>query len=72
MEMHLVPLLLGGFLHLITRTPSSAWALWFYIQARDMVSQEEELRDVRESFVVSKYSDPLSSMKKQKQCKVKG
>ena len=37
-----------------------------------MVSQEEELRDVRESFVVSKYSDPLSSMKKQKQCKVKG
>lgn len=72
MEMHLVPQLLGGVLHLSTRTPSSAWVFSFYTQARDMVSQEEELRDVRESFVVSKYSDPLSSMKKQEQCKMKG
>ena len=62
MEMHLVPLLLGGFLHLSTRTPSSAWVLSFYTQARDTVSWEEELRDVRESFVVTKYSDLLSSM----------
>lgn len=60
--MHLVPLLLGGFLHLSTRTPSSAWVLSFYTQARDTVSWEEELRDVRESFVVTKYSDLLSSM----------
>ena len=50
----------------------SARVLSFYTQAREMASQEEELRDSKESFVVSEYHGALSSVKKQKQYKMEG